>query len=99
MTSSRRGVLKGLAAGAALGLLPRMPRAAPQALPGYPFRLGVASGFPSDASVVLWTRLAPDPAQPGGAMPGADWPLRFEVATDERFRRIVARGDDGRMLG
>ena len=31
-----------------------------------PFTLGVASGSPKDDSMVLWTRLAPDPLN-GGA--------------------------------
>ncbi|HUG73537.1 MAG TPA: alkaline phosphatase D family protein [Steroidobacteraceae bacterium] len=95
MIHNRRRVLRGLAAGAALGLLPLPPRAvaAAQPLPDYPFRLGVASGFPTEGSVVLWTRLAPEPAQSDGAMPPVDWPLRYEVAEDERFGRIVARGE------
>ena len=29
----------------------------------YPFKLGVASGDPEPDGVVLWTRLAPDPAK------------------------------------
>src|SRR4051812_42543181 len=33
---------------------------------GYPFTLGVASGWPSRSGVVLWTRLAPDPLHGGG---------------------------------
>ncbi len=32
----------------------------------YPFKLGVASGEPYPDSVVLWTRLAPDPLNGGG---------------------------------
>ncbi|MCL8024919.1 alkaline phosphatase D family protein [Nocardioides bruguierae] len=59
-----------------------------------PFTLGVASGEPSPDSVVLWTRLAPDPlAEDGrGGMPGVEVLVRWEVAEDERFRRVVARG-------
>ena len=34
----------------------------------YPFTLGVASGDPWPDSVVLWTRLAPEPLE-GGGMP------------------------------
>ena len=34
-----------------------------------PFTLGVASGQPRPDSVLLWTRLAPHPHQPGGGMP------------------------------
>ena len=33
-----------------------------------PFTLGVASGEQDSQSVVLWTRLAPQPLEPGGGM-------------------------------
>lgn len=59
-----------------------------------PFRLGVASGDPLPDSVVLWTRLAPDPlAEDGhGGMPRRPVRVRYEVAEDERFRIVAARG-------
>jgi alkaline phosphatase D len=58
---------------------------------GYPFTLGVASGAPLPDGVVLWTRLAPQPVRGGGA--GRDPVLvRWQVAHDERFARIVRRG-------
>lgn len=59
-----------------------------------PFSLGVASGDPTPYGVVLWTRLAPEPlAEDGsGGMPALTVPVRWEVATDERFRRVVRRG-------
>ena len=58
---------------------------------GYPFTLGVASGAPLPDGVVLWTRLAPRPVSGGGA--GRDPVLvRWQVADDERFARIVRRG-------
>jgi alkaline phosphatase D len=57
-----------------------------------PFRLGVASGFPTGTSVVLWTRVAPDPLAPDGGMPPVDVDVQWEIATDERFRRGVRRG-------
>ncbi|MEU5567678.1 alkaline phosphatase D family protein [Micromonospora musae] len=59
-----------------------------------PFRLGVASGDPLPDGVVLWTRLAPDPlAEDGrGGMPPESFGVRYEVAEDERFSRIVRRG-------
>ncbi|CAN5760421.1 alkaline phosphatase D family protein [soil metagenome] len=66
----------------------------PARVPGVPkdlFALGVASGDPLPESVVLWTRLAPDPLG-GGGMPDADVPVRWQVADDDRFRRIVAAG-------
>ncbi|MEU2433773.1 alkaline phosphatase D family protein [Streptomyces sp. NPDC007861] len=58
-----------------------------------PFTLGVASGEPDHHSVVLWTRLAPDPlnAETGG-MPAEPVEVRWEVARDEHFRHVVRRG-------
>ncbi|MGK5740318.1 alkaline phosphatase D family protein [Micromonospora sp. URMC 103] len=59
-----------------------------------PFSLGVASGDPLPDGVVLWTRLAPEPlAEDGsGGMPAESFGVRYEVAEDERFTRIVRRG-------
>jgi alkaline phosphatase D len=66
----------------------------PIILPGYVFTLGVASGDPTPDGVVLWTRLAPDPlALDGlGGMPDRTVAVRWEMAEDEKFRRIVRRG-------
>lgn len=61
-------------------------------LSGYPFTLGVASGDPTPDGIVLWTRLAPDPLN-GGGMPPVRVPVRWELAADESFRRVVQRGD------
>lgn len=58
----------------------------------YPFTLGVASGYPQPDRVVLWTRLAPDPLN-GGGMPDAPVMVRWEIAADARFRRIVDHGE------
>lgn len=57
----------------------------------YPFSLGVASGDPLPTSVVLWTRLAPDPLNGGGMSPN---PVQVQwlVAEDENMKRIVKRG-------
>ena len=60
-------------------------------LPPDLFTLGVASGDPLPDGVVLWTRLAPVPLL-GGGMPARAVPVGWEVATDERFRRVVRRG-------
>jgi alkaline phosphatase D len=57
-----------------------------------PFTLGVASGYPQPDSVVLWTRLAPDPLGDGG-MPQADVAVRWEIAADEGFKKIVKHGE------
>lgn len=58
------------------------------------FSLGVASGAPRPDGAVLWTRLAPEPlAEDGhGGMPARNVAVRWEVAADEGFTRIVRRG-------
>ncbi|GAA2522669.1 MULTISPECIES: alkaline phosphatase D family protein, partial [Streptomyces] len=57
-----------------------------------PFTLGVASGDPMPHSVLLWTRLAPAPFQPDGGLPAERVTVHWELAHDERFRRIARRG-------
>ncbi len=57
-----------------------------------PFTLGVASGDPSTNSVIIWTRLAPDPLN-GGGIAEEEVPVRWEVATDIEFTDIVSSGD------
>lgn len=57
-----------------------------------PFSLGVASGDPAPDGFVIWTRLAPAPLEPHGGMPIAPVPATWEVASDEGFRSVVARG-------
>ncbi len=61
-------------------------------LPGPPFTLGVASGDPLHDRVVLWTRLAPDLLAPDGGLGTAPVPVRWQVATDERFAKVTAEG-------
>jgi alkaline phosphatase D len=60
-------------------------------LSAYPFSLGVASGDPLPDSIVLWTRLAPEPLN-GGGMPQVNVPVQWQIATDENMRRVVLRG-------
>jgi alkaline phosphatase D len=57
-----------------------------------PFTLGVAAGDPWPDGFVLWTRLAPEPQTPDGGMPPHDVPVRWEVAEDPAFRKIVRAG-------
>lgn len=57
-----------------------------------PFSLGVASGDPLPDSVILWTRLAPEPYEPGGGLGARRVTVRWEVAGDRRFRRVLAQG-------
>ena len=56
-----------------------------------PFTLGVASGSPRADSVVLWTRLAPEPLAGGGMQPH-NVDVRWEVANDESFHDIARKG-------
>jgi alkaline phosphatase D len=58
----------------------------------YPFSLGVASGDPLRDSVVLWTRLAPEPLASLGGMDQHRVPVQWQVAEDPRFRRVVRDG-------
>ncbi|MGH7573799.1 MAG: alkaline phosphatase D family protein [Longimicrobiales bacterium] len=57
----------------------------------YPFTLGVASGDPLPDGVVLWTRLAPEPAAGGGMAPERVT-VGWEIAGDDAFRAIVRSG-------
>lgn len=57
----------------------------------YPFALGVASGSPLPDAVILWTRILPDPLN-AASSPALAVTVRWEVAEDEGFRRIVAQG-------
>jgi alkaline phosphatase D len=81
----------------ALGVLTAAPRARAQLeqpkFPAYPFTLGVASGYPQPDGFTLWTRLAPLPDEPDGglAQPIA---VRWEVASDQAMRSIVASGTE-----
>jgi alkaline phosphatase D len=57
----------------------------------YPFSLGVASGSPLPHSVILWTRILPDPLD-AASVPALALTVRWEVAEDEAFRKVVAKG-------
>jgi len=86
---TRRAALGGGAAAAAL--ISIGARGATGLTPGL-FTLGVASGDPEPDGVILWTRLAPEPMASDGGMPPIAVPVRWEVADDERFERIVRSG-------
>jgi alkaline phosphatase D len=55
------------------------------------FTLGVASGDPTSNSVVIWTRLAPDPLN-GGGMGTSPVEVLWEVATDPGMQTVVRNG-------
>jgi alkaline phosphatase D len=94
LSLSRRRLLTGaLALGAASAAAPLIRRAGAQpTFTGSPFTLGVASGYPLPTGVVLWTRLAPAPLQPGAGMPAEVVGVEWEIATDEGMGRVVQRG-------
>ena len=69
--NARRRFLLSLGALAAAPAFPQAP----------PFALGVASGYPTPSSVVLWTRLT-----------GASSRVEWEVAADESMKKVVSRG-------
>jgi len=79
----RRGALRGGLALAALAAL-SPPARGQDRLSADPFTLGVASGEPRPDGVVLWTRLT------GITAPA---PVRWELAADERFTRILRAGE------
>jgi phosphodiesterase/alkaline phosphatase D-like protein len=78
-------VLGGATAGLAVTGRLASPSAAHAAPDPGPFGLGVASGDPLHDSVVLWTRLGPDPRT-------APVAIRWELADDERFVKIRRSG-------
>ncbi|MCB1974006.1 MAG: alkaline phosphatase D family protein, partial [Burkholderiaceae bacterium] len=83
----RRQFLHLARSAAAMAALPRWAWAG-SALQHDPFGLGVASGDPAPQGVVLWTRLVPTVP---GSLPDSVT-VRWEVADDEAFRRIVHHG-------
>mgnify|MGYP001616421253 CR=1 FL=1 len=90
MTPDRRRFLEALAA---LGVSQAVPARAVDRkvrFDSYPFTLGVASRYPTPDGFVLWTRLAPRPLEPGGGLAPEPVPMRWEVAEDERFAKVVA---------
>jgi alkaline phosphatase D len=60
-------------------------------LTGYPFTLGVASGEPWPDSVVLWTKLAPDPMEPR-KLGNKALPVTWEIYADDKLTSRVNSG-------
>ncbi|WP_151477454.1 alkaline phosphatase D family protein [Streptomyces albicerus] len=97
---ARRRFLTVTAAAAALAFATNLPArgavAAPvrgaARIPTDPFTLGVASGDPLPDSVVLWTRLAPEPFEADGGLGEQRVLVEWEVAMDEWFVLVVQRG-------
>ena len=83
----RRRLLALAAQAAVAGALPRLAWGAPP-LRHDPFGLGVASGDPTADGFVIWTRLL----GAGSPLPDTPLPVRWEVAEDAAFHRLVQRG-------
>jgi alkaline phosphatase D len=56
------------------------------------FQHGVASGDPLPEAVLIWTRVTPTPAATPGSAKGRPVTVRWEVARDARFRKVVSSG-------
>jgi alkaline phosphatase D len=93
--ATRRDILATSLVLGVAGGFPAILRAAGARFAANPFTLGVSSGFPTHDSVVLHTRLAVDPlaADGLGGMPPEDVRVRWELARDERFRRVLRGGE------
>ena len=85
--AARRTLLRGGVALIAAPWLLTSGRAAELTRDVERFALGIASGQPRADAVVLWTRLT------GPALPERV-PVQWEIARDDGFRAIVARGEE-----
>jgi alkaline phosphatase D len=85
MKLDRRKTLS-LLAGSAAAPLSAGAKAGARISPAVTFRHGVASGDPHTDSVLLWTRVTPERPMQGNI------PVRWEVAIDDGFGRIVSSG-------
>lgn len=87
----RRTVVAATAASAALlplaGVLPGA-----HAADGPAFLHGVASGDPLPDGVLLWTRVTPSAEAVPGSGKGGPVTVTWEVAEDEAFSKVVAKG-------
>ena len=96
MGSRRQFLQRTLQLGSLAALAQAFPAYAADKLPAgtsaYPFTLGVASGSPRQDSVVLWTRLLPG-ALNSLLLPPVAYKVRWEIAEDDAFKRIVGKGD------
>ncbi|MEW2577565.1 alkaline phosphatase D family protein [Streptomyces syringium] len=104
---SRRTAVTAVAATTTAALLPLATAPAAHARPAVPapaaapadrataavgFLHGVASGDPLPDGVLLWTRVTPAPEAVPGSGLGPDVEVRWEVAEDTAFARVVAHG-------
>ncbi|WP_149181599.1 alkaline phosphatase D family protein [Streptomyces sp. TRM49041] len=91
-TPTRRTVVKAAAASAVAGSVLASASYAVASTHSPAFLHGVASGDPLPDGVLLWTRVTPSPDATPASGKGADTDIRWEVAEDRGFARVVARG-------
>jgi alkaline phosphatase D len=97
---SRRKLIGSIGALSTAASMPLWAGDAPAFLRGRPgdplpsglFSLGVGSGDADEDSVVLWTRLAPDPLN-GGGMPQRPVRVRYRLAHDPGMGRVFRTGE------
>ena len=87
----RRDFIIGTAAGLTASRV-ASPLAADVITSGNPFTLGVASGDATQSSVVLWTRLAPEPSAADGGMGRETMPVHWELFLDEHLQHPAMEG-------
>jgi alkaline phosphatase D len=86
-----RHTWQGVGASLAMALVPGRGLFAAPPFGDDPFKVGVASGDPASDGAVLWTRLAPVPADLT-RLGSRSLPVGWRVATDLRMRHVVAQG-------
>ncbi|MEV4506991.1 alkaline phosphatase D family protein [Streptomyces klenkii] len=89
---SRRTAVTAVAGAATVALLPLAGAAPAYAADPPAFLHGVASGDPLPDGILLWTRVTPSPDAVPGSGRGAAVDVAWEVAEDEEFGKVVARG-------
>jgi alkaline phosphatase D len=91
---SRRVLLRSIGSLGALAAMPLLSREAlaQPVFRTFPFQLGIAAGDPAPDGFVIWTRLAPEPLEPGYGMPAAPVEVEWEVASDDRFQTVIRKG-------
>lgn len=85
---NRRDLIQLATSAAALQVLPRVGYSQPKSV-NSPFKLGVASGYPTPDGVVLWTKLVSDTLFGYG---DKNIPVTWQVAHDEKFERLALQG-------
>ena len=90
---NRRDFIIGTALGLTTAQVPG-PLVAATKFSRNPFTLGVASGDVTEDSVVLWTRLAPEPQAADGGIKDGAIPVHWELFQDETMLTPIRQGEE-----